>query len=160
MREGACSLECRVRLLDIDRDAPATDEGQLQIAAAPETVWAVISDVAAWPSWNPAMKKVSIEGPLVPGTVFRWKSGSASLVSTLKVVDALKIGWTGASMGIKAAHVFRFEAKDGGTSARSEESWRGMIASLLKGYSRKTMQRAIDGTLASLKTEAERRAVA
>ena len=134
--------------MDIDRDAPATAEGQLQIAAPPETLWAVISDVAAWPSWNPAMKAVSIEGPLVPGTVFRWKSGSASLVSTLKVVDAPgEIGWTGVSMGIKAAHVFRFEAKDGGTSARSEESWRGMIASLLKGYSRKTMQRAIDGTL-------------
>ena len=63
-------------------------------------------------------------------------------------------------MGIHAVHVFRFEAKDGGTLARSEESWRGLIASLLKGYSRKTLQRGIDSILASLKVEAERRTVA
>jgi hypothetical protein len=37
-------------------------------------------------------------------------------------------------MGIKAVHVFRFQAADGGTLARSEESWEGLLASLLKGY--------------------------
>jgi len=63
-------------------------------------------------------------------------------------------------MGIKAVHVFRFQANDGGTLARSEESWQGMLASLLKGYSRKTLDKGIRSVLAHLKTEAERRAAA
>jgi hypothetical protein len=54
----------------------------------------------------------------------------------------------------------RFEPKDGGTLARSEESWDGVIATLLKGYSRKTLDKGIKDDLSHLKTEAERRATA
>jgi uncharacterized protein YndB with AHSA1/START domain len=144
--------------VEIDRSAPATAEGQLQIAAPPDIVWEIIADVNAWPSWNADVKAARIEGPLVPGTVFRWKSGPSSLTSKLEVVDPPhEIAWTGVTMGIHAIHVFRFEANDGGTLARSEESWRGLIASLLKGYSRKTLQRGIASILASLKEESERR---
>ncbi|MGZ8605177.1 MAG: SRPBCC family protein, partial [Actinomycetota bacterium] len=38
--------------MDIDRDAPATAEGEVRIAASPETVWAVMADLSAWPTWN------------------------------------------------------------------------------------------------------------
>jgi hypothetical protein len=94
-----------------------------------------------------------------PGTVFRWKSGPSSLTSTLQVVDPPReIAWTGMTMGIKAVHVFRFQANNGGTLARSEESWQGLLASLLKGYSRRTLDKGIRSVLAHLKVEAERRA--
>jgi hypothetical protein len=74
------------------------------------------------------------------------------------VVDRPReIGWTGRTLGIRAVHVFRFEPKDGGTLARSDESWEGLIASLFKGYSRTTLDRGIRSILALLKTEAERR---
>jgi hypothetical protein len=69
-----------------------------------------------------------------------------------------EIGWTGKTIGIKAVHVFRLEPKEGGTLVRSEESWEGLIANLLKGYSRKTLDKAIKNVLSHLKTEAERRA--
>jgi uncharacterized protein YndB with AHSA1/START domain len=145
--------------VDIERDAPATAEGEVRIAAAPETVWAVMADLSAWPSWNSDVKSVTFDGRLQPGSAFRWKSGSASLVSTLRTVDAPRdIGWTGSTMGIHAVHVFHFEPTDGGTLARSAESFRGLIPSLLKKYSRNVLQRGIDGFLASLKIEAERRA--
>lgn len=144
--------------MDMDRSAPATAEGELQIAAPPETVWAVISDLPGWPSWNSEIKSITLEGPVAPGTVFRWKS-KTSLVSKLEVVDPPReIAWTGVTMRIRAVHVFRFEPRDGGTLAHSEESWRGLIPSVLKGYSRKTLQSGIDGILKSLKMEAERRA--
>jgi hypothetical protein len=42
--------------------------------------------------------------------------------------------------------------------ARSEESWEGLLASLLKGYSRRTLDKGIRSVLAHLKAEAERRA--
>jgi uncharacterized protein YndB with AHSA1/START domain len=147
--------------VDIDRDAPATAEGEIQIAAPPDTVWAVMADLSGWPTWNSDVKSMAFDGRLQPGSTFRWKAGSASLVSTLQVVDAPReIGWTGVAMGIHAVHVFRFEPTDGGTRARSAESFRGLIPTLLRRYSRRVLQRGIDGILASLQVEAERRAAA
>ena len=60
-------------------------------------------------------------------------------------------------MGIRAVHVFRFESRDGETLAQSEESWEGLIASLLKGYSRRTLERGLESFLGALKREAESR---
>jgi uncharacterized protein YndB with AHSA1/START domain len=147
--------------MDIDRTAPATAEGAIEIAAPPETVWEVIADLSGWPTWNHDVTSMAVDGPLEPGSTFRWKSGRASLVSTLQVVDPpLEIAWTGVTMRIHAVHVFRFERSDGGTIARSEESFRGIIPSVFKKYSRSVIQRGIDGILGSLKVEAERRASA
>ena len=145
--------------MDINRSAPATAAGETQIDADPATVFSVLSQIDEWPAWNPDVKSAKLEGPVQPGTIFRWKTGPSSLVSTLQVVDPPnEIGWTGKTMGIKAVHVFRFEATNGGTRVSSEESWEGLLASLLKGYSRKTLDKAIRDILSHLKTEAERRA--
>lgn len=147
--------------MDIDRDAPATAEGEIRIAAPPETVWEVIADLPGWPSWNPDVRSMSLDGPLEPGSTFRWRSGSASLVSTMQVIDPpIELAWTGVTMGIHAVHVFRFEPADGGTLARSGESFRGLIPSVFRKYSRSVLQRGIAGILRSLKVEAERRATA
>jgi uncharacterized protein YndB with AHSA1/START domain len=147
--------------MEISRSAPATAEGELWINADPETVFAVIAAIDQWPSWNPDVKSVSIEGPVQPGTVFRWKAGPSSLTSTLQVVDPPReIAWTGTTMGIKAVHVFRFQVSDDGTLARSEESWAGLLPRLLKGYSRRTLDKGIRSVLAHLKAAAERRAAA
>lgn len=145
--------------MDIDRDAPATAEGEIQIAAPPETVWAVLTELRAWPTWNSDVQSMAFDGPLAPGSTFRWKAGSTSLTSTLRVVEAPReVGWTGTTMGIQAIHVFYLEPSDGGTRARSAESFRGLIPSVLKKYSRRVLQRGIESILASLKLEAERRA--
>ena len=147
--------------MDIDRNAAATGKGDIQIAASPQTVYSVISAIGEWPSWNPDIRSVKLDGPAKPGGVFRWKSGPSTLTSTLEVVDPpQEIGWTGTTMGITARHVFRFEAKDGGTLARSEESWNGVLARLFRGYSRNAIAKAIGGMLSHLKVEAERRVAA
>jgi hypothetical protein len=149
------------RSLDINRAAPAIASGEALIEADPETVFSVISAIGEWPSWNPGVRSARLEGPLEPGTVFRWKAGPSSLTSRLEVVDPpAAIVWTGRTMGIRAIHAFRFEARDGGTLAHSEESWEGLIASLLKGWSRRTLEKGIEDVLAHLKAESERRAAA
>ena len=81
------------------------------------------------------------------------------MASTMRVVDRpSEVAWTGTTMGIHAIHVFHFAPKEGGTLARSDESFAGLIPSVLKSYSRKTLQRGIDSMLRALKVEAERRA--
>ncbi len=90
------------------------------------------------------------------GSTFRWKSGPASLTSTLRAVEPpTEIGWTGTTMTIKAVHVFHLEPRDGGTFVRSEESWEGFVAGILKGYCRKNIDSAISSILTALKQEAE-----
>lgn len=145
--------------MEIDRSAPATAAGELDIAASPEVVWDVISNIEAWPSWNPDVKTATLEGPLAVGSVFRWRAGGVSLTSTLGAVDPpSELSWTGRAMGIRAIHTFRFEPNDGGTLARSEESWAGLVPTLLRGSSRRTLDRGIGSVLRLLKDEAERRA--
>ena len=143
--------------MEIDRSAPATAEGDIYIPASPQVVWDVMSDIKSWPNWNPDIKAAVLEGPLAPGTVFRWRAAT-SLVSRLEVVDPPhEIAWTGMTMGIRAVHVYRFEVDDGGTLARSSESWDGFIPNMLKGYSRRTLREGIEKSLQRLRHEVERR---
>lgn len=144
--------------MEISPSAPAIAMGETFIDAPPERVFALIADIGDWPRWNTDVQAVELDGPVGPGTGFRWKSGSVPISSELAVVDPPReIGWTGSTMGIRAVHVFHFEARDGGTLARSEESWEGWMARLLRGYSRRTLEKTINTVLADLKAEAERR---
>lgn len=112
-------------MVEINRSAPAVARGELHIAASREVVWDVISDIGAWPSWNPDVKTSRLEGPLAVGSVFRWRAGGASINSTLRVVDPPhELSWSGRMMGIRAIHIFRFDPSDGGTLARSESPGR------------------------------------
>lgn len=70
------------------------------------------------------------------------------MVSTLQVVEEPReIGWTGKTMGIHAVHMFHFLPMNGGTVARSAESFRGLIPSVLRKYSRNILHCGIDGFL-------------
>jgi hypothetical protein len=144
--------------MEITRDAPATAADERFINADPATVFSVLGAIDGWPSWNSDVKSARLDGPLEAGTIFRWKAGPASLVSTLQVVEPPReIGWTGKTMGIRAVHVFALEPQGDGTLVRSEESWEGLIPTVLKGYSRRTLAEGIEKVLTDLKAESERR---
>jgi hypothetical protein len=142
-----------------DPRAPVSGAREIAISADSETVWDVLAGIDHWPAWNPDVKWVSIEGDVVEGTRFRWKSGSGTLTSTLRRVNRPRlIAWTGRIFGIDAVHVWRFEPHDGGTLVRTEESFDGLVARILRRPLRKTLARALENGLRQLKVEAERRA--
>ena len=88
----------------------------MEIAATPDAVWSVLTDFERWPSWNPDVKAMSIEGAVAPGTEFRWRSGPASIRSTIRRVERPRvIAWTGKTFRMSAIHVYRLDARDGGT---------------------------------------------
>jgi Polyketide cyclase / dehydrase and lipid transport len=121
----------------------------------------LIADFDAWPDWNPDVKSMSIHGPVAPGTEFEWRSGPLRITSRLERVERPNlIGWTGKALGIAAVHVWHFEAQDGGTLVRTEESWAGPLPRLLRGRMEKALQDSLDRGLSHLKAEAERRAAA
>ncbi len=149
--------------MEVNEHAPAVAHSEIEVAAPPEIVWAVLTDVESWPSWNPDVKSASLEGPLTKGAQFRWKAGPGTITSTLQSVEPPRlIVWTGKTFGIKAIHVHRFEpqGETGSTIVRSEESWEGLLVRLLRGSMTKTLQKATDSGIRHLKTEAESRAAA
>jgi uncharacterized protein YndB with AHSA1/START domain len=145
-------------LAGINERAPVVGRSEIEVAAAPEAVWEVLTSFEHWPSWLRDVKSMSVEGPVAAGTVFRWKAGPGTITSTIQRVERPRlIAWTGRTLGIKAIHFWHFEARDGSTFVRTEESYEGLTARLLRGSLQKTLDRALDDGLQDLKTDVERR---
>src|SRR5215468_2858529 len=141
--------------------APVRSRREIDVAAAPDVVWEVLTDFDRWQEWNPDVKSMSFEGPLAPGAMFRWKAGPGTIVSTVEELDRPRsIKWRGRTLSIAAIHEWRFESRDGGTHVETDESFSGLLARLLRGSLQKQLDRALEEGLEHLKREAERRASA
>jgi hypothetical protein len=73
--------------MEINPSAPATAAGALQINADPQTMFSVLAAIDQWPSWNPDMRSVQLQGQVQPGTVFRRATldkGIRTVLSRLK----------------------------------------------------------------------------
>jgi hypothetical protein len=139
-------------------NAPVRSGGEIEIAAPPPVVWEVLTRLENWPNWNPDVKSMSFAGPLAPGSEFRWKAGPGMIVSTLERVEAPRyISWRGRTLTIDAYHEWWLEPRDGGTHVRTEESFSGLLARLLRGTLQKTLDKSLKDGLERLKREAERR---
>ncbi|HLI85223.1 MAG TPA: SRPBCC family protein [Bryobacteraceae bacterium] len=144
--------------MDINRKAPVVASAEGPIRAPLDLVWAVHTDIAAWAAWNPDVQSVAIDGPVRPGTQFRWKSGGATIISKIEEVEPRRrIVWTGRAVGLRAVHVWTFAGQDGGVWVRSEESFQGLIAVLFGGAMRRRLGSALQRGVVALKKECERR---
>jgi uncharacterized protein YndB with AHSA1/START domain len=142
---------------EIDPNAPVRNQSEIEIEASPEAVWAALTDFERWPSWNPEVKSISIDGPVQPGTVFRWKSGPGTIVSELQTVDPPHtISWTGKTMSIRAFHVWSLEPRDGKTIVKSDETFQGTLARIFRGPLQKAVDKAFDDSLPRFKAQVER----
>jgi uncharacterized protein YndB with AHSA1/START domain len=158
--EDATSLAAGVRVAGSARsriscvetsDAPVRSRVEVEIAAPPEVVWDVLTRLRDWPEWNPEVKSMSFDGPIAPGSEFRWKAGPGTIVSTFEQVEPpRRIKWRGR---INAVHEWRLEASHGET----EESFSGLIARLFRRQLQKTLDKSLHDGLEHLKREAERR---
>ena len=141
----------------INERAPVVGRSEIEIAAAPDVVWEVLTGIERWPSWNPAVKSASLEGPVEAGSTFRWKAGPSTIKSRIEDLEKpRRIAWTGTSFGLEAIHVHIFEPRDGRTLVRTEESFDGMVARLFHNRLQRAMDSALEGGLRHLKAEAER----
>ena len=142
-------------------DSPVVSVTEVEIGAPIERVWAVLTDVEHWPAWNPDVKSVSVEGPVAEGSTFRWKAGPAKITSFVEHVNRPRVvAWSGKTLGIRAMHVWRLEGEDGRTRVRSEESYEGVVAGLLRRSLQKILDKALADGAGYLKAEYERRGIA
>jgi hypothetical protein len=142
----------------IDTRAPVISRSEIEIAAAAEVVWEVLTDFNRWPSWNHSVTSMSAPEPVVVGSVFRWKAGPGTITSTILRLERPRlIAWSGRTLGIRAIDVFHLEPRDGATFVREEESWGGPVARVLRRSLQRTLDRSLQDGVRALKEEAERR---
>ena len=141
----------------VNSDAPVVSRAAGEIDAPIVDVWRILTEIERWPTWNPDVKSVSIEGRVAEGADFRWKAGPSTISSTLTRVEAPRvIAWTGKTLGIRAIHVWHLEQRDGRTHVYTEESYEGLVARLLRRPLQKTLDAALTDGVRYLETEAER----
>ena len=135
---------------------PANAESQIEISAEPGIVWDVITAIESWPNWNKDVRNAVLHGPLAEGTTFTWKAGPGTVTSRFARLERpTTIVWTGKTLGVTAEHTWRLQSIDGGTRVNTEESWVGLLVTLLRGTMTKALQKALDDGLKYLKIEAE-----
>jgi hypothetical protein len=145
-------------MTEIDTGAPIVSRTEIEIAAPPEVVWDVLTAFDRWPSWNPEVKSMSVQEPVVVGSTFRWKAGPSTVTSTIRHLEPFRlIAWSGRTMGIRAVDVFHLDAHEGTTLVREEESWDGLVARLFRKSLQRTLDRSLENGLRYLKAAAEHR---
>jgi hypothetical protein len=138
-------------------------ETEILVDAAPESVWAVLMDFPAYPSWNPFI--VAIDGKAEPGESLRVSMrppGGKAQTFKPKVLraDALEaFVWRG-SLPVPGLftgeHSFQLTRAGDGTRLRHSESFSGLLVPFL----RKMLVRTEEGfnqMNAALKARAEAR---
>jgi uncharacterized protein YndB with AHSA1/START domain len=139
----------------IHEDAPITTHLQIQIAAPPARVWALLIGAPAWPTWAKQIESVTAEGPLEKGTRFSWKSGGTDIHSQVQLFEPQRrLSWTGTAMTAKAVHVWELQPQPGEqTLLIMKESMDGPL--MAKLYPSQKLSEAGSRWLAALKLAAE-----
>jgi hypothetical protein len=115
-----------------------TIERSRLLPQAPEKVWAVIVDVAAWPAGKPFIAKVKFAGgELKVGTRFRMDLRMKGLVAPTPVTVTKadrprEVAWTGGLRGlVMSTHGFILQEREGSTMLTSYERFRGPLVGLM-----------------------------
>jgi hypothetical protein len=128
------------------------------IHARPETIWALLTDAAAYPQWNSTVER--IDGHIVAGgrvTVHAKSApGRAFPLRITEFVPSQKMVWAGGMpLGLFAGtRSFVLTAASGGVSFAMDETYDGLLAPLIT-RSIPDLQPAFDTFAADLKRRAE-----
>ena len=119
----------------------------VDIDATPERVWEVLTDLAAYPAWNPFI--VRAEGVVEAGrrlTLTMQPVGGRAMTLRPRLVEVdvpRRLRWRG-TVGVPglmdAEHTFTLQARDSGTRLVHQEDFRGVLVPLLAAaLDRKTL---------------------
>jgi hypothetical protein len=105
----------------------------IEIAAPPQQVWAVLTDLASYPEWNPVFREAS--GQLTPGnritiTSTQPETGHTMTVKVkvLSAEPATELRWTSSVLGImNSEHSFILSPTIDGTQLVQTQTYRGLF---------------------------------
>lgn len=144
------------KMKTINSNAPVKCSKTITINASSEKVWGVMTNINNWATWQTDITKPKLNGELKPETTFDWKTGGATIHSTLHTVEPYKnFGWTGKTLGMFAIHNWTLTENDGQTTVSVNESMEGFLAKLLKKSFNKNLGKGMQNWLDLLKQECE-----
>jgi len=126
----------------------------IMIAAPPEKVWAVLTDLPGYPAWHPAYQEVT--GQLTVGSVLTIRTTSPSTGNPVKlkvtvtaVEPASELRWASKVLGMTViTRRFLLRPADGGTELTQAGTYRWLGGSRGRGGARgalKTVSNLQDG---------------
>lgn len=136
-------------------------ERTIDIAAPPDRVWAVMTDVERWPEWTASVSQVALldNRRLEVGTRARiLQPGLPSAVWTVTVVEPGRFfEWESAVLGLRSVGGHRVEPKgvDGALVTLSLK-WSGPLAPLIRLFWGKLARRYVEMEALGLKQRSER----
>lgn len=143
-------------MFTIDKDAPVVVRLSTVIDAPVERVWALHTDVDSWAEWNADVDHAELDGPLLPGNSFNWKTHGLDIMSTVReIVPGERIVWGGPANGIEGIHVWTFEQSGGQVTVSTEESWSGAVVEAAAEELGQALHDSLTAWLAALKERAE-----
>ena len=135
------------------------------IHAAPEKVWAVLTDFDSYPAWNPFIK--SVQGKPEVGnklTVTIMQSGDEGTTFKPKVLTAVpakELSWLGRLLLpniFDGAHKFELtDNRDGTTTFRQSEKFTGILVPFFKKQLENNTAKGFEGMNEKLKALAEKK---
>lgn len=128
---------------------------QIEIAAPPAGVWALLVDASSWPTWQKNINRVTATGPLARGSRFTWQTGGTTIHSQVQLFEpGQRLAWTGTAMTAKAVHVWQLKPLPGNrTLVIVDESMDGPW--MAKMYPSEKLAASDDDWLRALKQAAE-----
>jgi uncharacterized protein YndB with AHSA1/START domain len=141
----------------VEDGAPLHARQTVTISAPRARVYALLTDFAAWPRWQPNITAVTPPAAVEPGARFTWVNGGAEISSQLaSVIPDELLAWTGSVSTAKAVHVWRFSSPAPETTRVDvEETMDGFLLTWF--YGQKDLDAEMARSLANLKRAAESR---
>jgi uncharacterized protein YndB with AHSA1/START domain len=135
-------------------------QAAVDIAAPQREVWAVLADIDAWPTWNPAVRYAVCETELQleVGTRFRFSTELGTLKCRITRVDAPRIlAWKARVLLLGERVTWRLEPTEQGTHVEVEAQMTGPVSRLFRRRLDARLQRVMDSLVRLLRLEAEAR---
>ena len=141
----------------INQKAPVQCCQSVVINTTRERVWQLLTQIDKWSDWQKEITRASLNGSLVAGSTFDWKTGGAKIRSTLHTVEPYtQFGWTGTTWGMVAIHNWILTNEGGSTTVTVAESMDGLLATIFKNSFNRSLATGMQYWLSSLKVECEK----
>jgi len=136
----------------------ATHENSVETTATPERVWALWSDPATWPSWNPDVESMTLNGPFQPGTtgVMKTRAGRTHqmLLAAVEPGHSFHLE-TSVIPGTRFTFICRVTPGSGGATISQAIDMRGPLAPIVSPLAGGGIAKGFGPLLEGLKKAAE-----
>lgn len=131
----------------------------VDIDAAPDRVWAVLTDVERWPGWTASISSIErlAPGPLVVGSRVRIRQPKLlpAVWTVIEITKDRSLTWTTCGLGFSVSGFHRIEPSNGGARVTLSVTYSGVLGRLMERLTRNLTTTYVAIEAAGLKQRSE-----